>query len=220
MKILDIPRSGSYAGNTSSHNRAGQYVRNRRVPTNAPTARRTAIRSAMGASSSAWSSLTDSQRAAWIAAADAHPVTDRLGSSIKLTGHQLFVSCSTALLNAGGASPTVPPVSFDVYSLVGSTFTFGIVAGIALTLPATGTSADYLLVSFSRPLPAGRSFWNTFSQHVVDTGDVDSEAVTTAVYGAQYGTPLAGQRVFCKLTPVNQYGVTGVPVVLSAVVTA
>jgi hypothetical protein len=33
-----------------------------------------------------------------------------------------------------------------------------------------------------------------------------------ALYLAQFGPWIAGQRIFYKLTPVNQYGVAGTPV--------
>ena len=220
MKILDIPRSGSYHGITSSHNRAGQYVRNRRAPTQAPTARRTLIRSAFGAGSSGWSTITDAERAAWVAAADSHPITDRLGQAIKLTGHQLFVSINTQLTNCAASNVVVPPSDFSVFTLAGSTIVFGLVAGVTWTFPGLGASADFILESFSRPVPAGRSFWNTFSQLGSDSGDSTGGTATTAAYSAVFGTPAVGQKVFGKFTPVSSLGVTGVAVVVSAIVTA
>jgi hypothetical protein len=220
MKILDVPRSGSYAGVTSSHNRAGQYVRNRRTPTNSPTARRTAVRSAFGSASSGWSSLTAAEQNAWNAAAASHPITDALGQSITLTGHQLYVSVNTALLNAGGSSTSTAPSDFSVFSVSGSSGTFGLVAGIAITLPGLGAAADYVLVSFGKPTSAGRTFWKTFTQYSAEAGDSTAESVSTANYEALFGTPAVGQKVFCKLTPVSQYGVTGVPVTFAMTVAA
>jgi hypothetical protein len=40
-----------------------------------------------------------------------------------------------------------------------------------------------------------------------------------ALITAQFGALVAGQRLFVKLTPVNQYGVTGTPLVRIAQVT-
>jgi hypothetical protein len=218
MKILDIPRSGSYAGITSSHNRAGQYIRNRRTPTNTQTSRRTAIRSAFGAASSAWSALTVAEQAAWAAAAVSHPITDRLGQSITLTGSQLYVSVNTALQNAGASTTSTAPSDFSVFGVSGSTGSFSLTTGIALVPPGSGTSSDYLLVSFGVPTSAGRTFWKRFTQQQVTTGDSASVAVTTADYEAVFGTPVVGQKVFTKLTPVSQYGVTGTPAVFAMVV--
>jgi hypothetical protein len=220
MKILDVPRSGSIAGTTSSHNRAGQYVRNRRTPTNAPTARRTAIRSAMGAASSAWSSLTPTEQASWAAAAASHPITDALGQSITLTGHQFFVGVQTQFTNSGNSGAAALPADFSVFSVSGSTATFGVAAGLAGVLPAAGSADDFILVGLSKPLPGGRTFWKTFTQDHVLAGNAAALTMTTAAYAAKYGTPSAGQNVFLKFTPVNQYGVTGVAQVIKIRVTA
>ena len=220
MKILDIPRSGSYAGVVSSHNRAGQYVRNRRTTTNSPTARRTFIRGAVAAASSGFSSLTDAQRAAWTAAADSHPITDRLGSAIKLTGHQLYVSINTQRLNVGAGTSATPPSSFSVGSLGGTMGVFSLVSGLTLTIASTLTSADYQLIALSRPVPAGRSFWATYSQTDSQAGDAASYALATSAYSALFGTPAVGQKVFVRLTPVSTDGVKGVNTVFAIVVAA
>lgn len=220
MKILDIPRSGSIAGTTSSHNRSGQYVRNRRTPTNNPTPRRTLIRAAFGSASSSWSTLTAAEQNAWIAAADAHPVTDSLGQSIKLTGPNLYISLTTQLANCGEPANALPPSDFSVYTVSGTTGAFSIATGIALVLPGNGGANDFALIAFSKPVPAGRTFNATFSQNVVTDGSEGDVAVTTAAYAALFGTPLLGQKVFVKVTPVSQYGVTGVPVIFAMVVAA
>ena len=96
MKILTAPSSGSIAGTTYSHNRAGQYTRNRRSPVQpVGTGRRGVIRAAFGAASSAWGALTPIVQANWTAYANGHPYTDSLGQSIKLTGHQMYVAVNT-----------------------------------------------------------------------------------------------------------------------------
>jgi hypothetical protein len=220
MKILDIPRSGSYAGITSGHNRAGQYVRNRRAPTNSPTPRRTAQRGAMAGASSAFADLTATQQASWAAFADGHPVTDKLGQSIKLTGHQWYVSTGATLFQFGGDYPTDPPLTAAVFSASGATGTFTLVAGIHIDLSATGGADDILGVSLSTPLSSGRTFCNKFRQYVLQSGDSATFTLTTATYSAAFGTPVVGQKVFVKLTPYNQYGVKGVPVVLVLTVDA
>jgi len=220
MKILDIPRSGSVAGTTSSHNRAGQYVRNRRTPVNNPTPRRTAIRTAFGAASTQYSFLTPSEQASWTAAADAHPITDSLGQSIKLTGHQMYVSISTQMANVGEASSPSPPPSFAVFSLVGTTGSFGLVAGIQLVFSSSGAATDFILIAFSKPVPGGRTFWKTYSQYATKPGNSINYALSTALYSATFGSPVIGQKVFVRLTPVSQYGVSGVAQILQLVVAA
>ena len=158
--------------------------------------------------------------AAWAGAADAHPITDRLGQSIKLTGHQLYASVNSQLINCGQSTVAVPPSDWSVFSLAGSSLAFSVATGGVVTLPGLGDSADFVLEAFSRPVPAGRSSWSLFSQLAIAAGDSTSEAFTTADYAAVFGTPVVGQKIFMRLTPVSQYGLTGVISVVSCVVTS
>jgi hypothetical protein len=214
MKYLGSPSSGSQAGTTASHNRAGQYYRSRRTPVNPPgTGRRASIRSWFGAASSAWASLTFSQQAAWTAYGSAHPVTDALGQSIKLTGQQVFVSINTQLQNVGVAISSVPPISSSTTAPVASVTTFTHLGVMTITLSGTGAATDFILLAFSKPLSGGVSFNDTFWQQLHVPASSVGAATYGAAYVAQFGLPSAGSRVFYKFTPVNQYGVTGTPVI-------
>lgn len=217
MKFLDVPQSGSIAGTTHSHNRAGQYTRNRRAPVQPRTARQTTIRAQFGANSSAWAALTAATQAAWVAYADAFPITDSLGQSIKLTGHQMYVAINTNLVNAGLATNSAVPVSNSVFGPAPVTFTFSHTTGGSIAFTAGGAS-DKLLVAYSKPMSAGRSFNRTFSQASVAAGTGTPVTITAAAYAAIYGTAVAGQKIFARVTPVNQYGVNGAPVFVSAIV--
>lgn len=220
MKILDIPRSGSVGGTTSSHNRAGQYVRNRRAPVQpVGTGRRSFIRAAFGSQSSGYAALTAVQQAAWAAAAASHPVTDSLGQAIFLTGQQLFVSVNTALLNAGAAVVTAPPGTFAVFAMGAFTFTAVSAGAITVTLTGSGAAGDFALIAFSRPLSGGRFFTKTFWQATHQAGNSATPYVATTAYHNQFGIPPVGTRIFCKATPVSSLGVTGVPVIQFATVT-
>lgn len=219
MKFLGPPSSGSIAGTTSSHNRAGQYTRNRRSPVQpVGTGRRAFIRSAFGGASTAWAALTAANQAAWIAYAAGHPITDALGQSITLTGHQMFVAVATQLLNVGSALPTIPPVSSAVAAPICTAFTVTHLGVITVTLTASGGASDFILVSFSAPVSAGVTFMKTFWQQTHVAGNSTGGATYGTAYVAQFGTIPVGSKVFLKLTPVNQYGVTGTPIQLVAVV--
>jgi len=220
MKFLGPPSSGSIAGTTSSHNRAGQYTRNRRAPVQpVGTGRRAFIRAAFGASSSAYAALTASQQAAWASAADSHPITDALGQSIKLTAQQLYVAINTSLLNVSAAAVSAPPASFAVFSMGPFTFTAVSAGAITVTLAGAGAAADFALIAFSPVMSGGRAFNATYWQATHVAGNSIIAYVATVAYHAQFGIPPVGTRIFCKATPVNQYGVTGVPVVQFATVT-
>lgn len=219
MKFLGPPQSGSYAGMTSSHNRAGQYLRNRRSPVQpVGTGRRAFVRSAFAAASSAWSALAPAAQASWNAFAAAHPITDSLGQSITLTGHQMYVSVGTSLLNAGSTLPTVVPASTAVAAPVLVTFTVTHLGVITITLTASGTASDFILISFSAPQSPGVTFCKTFWQQTHVPGNSVGGATYGTAYVAQFGTIPVGTKVFLKLSPVNQYGVTGTPLETVAVV--
>lgn len=212
MKILDIPRSGSYAGVTSSHNRAGQYVRNRRSPVQPiGTGRRGIIKSIFSQAAKYYASLTFAQQAAWVAYANAYPITDALGQSITLTGQQMCAKINASLLNAGGAVNPVPPISNAVTAPVFTVFTITHLGVLTLTLAGTAPAADHILIAFSAPVSSGTLFMRTFWQQLVVIGSSVGAATYGTAYVAQFGNPTVGQRVFVKLTPVNQYGVTGTP---------
>lgn len=219
MKFLGPPSSGSIAGTTSSHNRAGQYTRNRRSPVQpVGTGRRAFVRAAFGASSSAWSALSAAAQASWNNFAASHPVTDALGQAVTLTGHQMFVGVATNLQNCGQAIPTVVPVSTATVAPAFSVFTVTHLGVITLTLTPSGGASDFVLIAFSAPQSAGVTFCKTFWQQLHVPGNSVGAATYGTAYVVQFGTIPAGTKVFLRLTPVNQYGFSGTPLIASAVV--
>jgi hypothetical protein len=219
MKQLIPPSSGSIQGITHSHNRAGQYIRSRRTPVNSPgTGRKAAIRTAFGAAAKGYAALSASNQAAWTAYAAMYPVTDSLGQTVVLTGQQMFVAIGTQLLNVGGTLPTATPVSNAVASAGVATLTAVHSGAITLTPAGLGVMADYQIYSFSAPQSSGVSFCKTFWQAGHVAGNSVTAIVATTVYTAQFGAISAGQRIFFKITPVNQYGVTGTPYISFATV--
>jgi hypothetical protein len=222
MKYLGPPQSGSQAGTTASHNRAGQYYRNRRSPVQpVGTGRRAFIRSTFGNMSKAWSAISPAQQAAWSAYAESYPRTDSLGQSIKLTGQQMFVACNTSLMNAGLSQLNDPPVSNAVTPVGIITFsaTNTGTPALNLTLDGAGAATDKITISFARQVSSGVSFVKTFWQ--ADVADANDDTPITgllALYTAQFGALVSGKKLFLRLAPVNQYGVTGTPTITSVVV--
>lgn len=220
MKYLGNPQSGSLANQTASHNRAGQYLRNRRTPVNVVgTGRRAFIRSAFAAASSAWGALTAVQQNAWIAYANEYPVTDALGQSITLTGHQAFVGIYTQCVNCGLALPTLPPATNAVYTPTILTFPPNETTTPAFTITFTaGPAGSILLEAFSQQYGAGVNFNGTWWQLVASVAtNVSTNAL--AGYTAHFGTLQTGKKIFGKFTPVNASGVTGIPVIVQAIIT-
>jgi len=220
MKYLGPPQSGSLAGTTASHNRAGQYLRNRRTPVNpAGTGRKGVIKSAFGSASSQYAKLTSAQQAAWAAYATGYPITDSLGQSITLTGQQMYVSINTALQNVGQAQVAAPPSSNATTAVVIDAFIATHPGTLSITLAGTGAATDFVTISLSRPLSGGVNANTTWWQQTVVAANLATAIPLGTAYVAQFGDFVAGQRIFVKLTPVNQYGVTGTPTIAKVQVT-
>jgi len=219
MKFLDVPQSGSFAGFTHSHNRAGQYRRNRRAPVQPlGTGRRAFIRAALTSASQGWSGLTDLQRASWSSFADDHPLTDGLGQSFKLMGQQMYVRVGVNLLNSSASLPTDPPSDLDAGTLSGVVLTA--TAGTpALSLAyAVSPTTGKLLFAWSPPMSAGRSFNGRWWQSDALAASTASPLDALSKYTSEFGTLIAGQKLFCKVTPVSADGWAGVSTVVSAVI--
>lgn len=128
----------------------------------------------------------------------------------------MFVACATSLLNCGSALPTVAPLSATVFGAGAPTFTVVSAGAITLTPTGLGGAADFLLYAFAAFVSAGVGFVKTFWQAGHVAGSSTTPIVATTAYHNQFGTPPVGARVFCKVTPVNQYGVTGTPSIFFA----
>ena len=224
MKILDIPRSGSYAGITSSHNRAGQYVRNRRAPTQPiGTGRRAFVRAAFGSASSGYAGLTAAQQDAWTSFAASHPITDALGQSITLTGHQMYVALYVNAKNVLGAPSATPPTVLSNDSILPCVLTASIASGLSLAHTA-GDGTGWVAYAYCRPLSSARRFIKTFWQPAgalgYDADDTTPFILTTTNYAAQFGTPVVGQRIFCRVTHyTSSFWITEVTIVSALVTT-
>lgn len=214
MKYLGAPQSGSQANTTASHNRAGQYYRNRRTPTQpVGTGRRAIVRSNFSSASGFYSTLTAMQQAAWSAYAAMYPIRDALGQSIVLTGHQMCLAVNANLLNAGFPMNPLPPVNqvLDVITDVALEVSLASAWSFAVTPAPSGTNV-YLL-AFSAPQSSGTSFCKVFWQMEAAASADFPLASFKSSYEAQFGVPAVGNRIFYKVTPVNQYGVAGAPTI-------
>lgn len=103
--------SGRIAGTVHARNKGGSYVRRFSVPVNPSTSFQQNIRNCLSTISSAWRNLTAPDQSAWVSWAESHPVIDRLGAAIKLSGQQAFVATNrNGFSNGDGAIAfTTPP---------------------------------------------------------------------------------------------------------------
>lgn len=100
--------SGSVGGVTAGHNKGGQYLRNRSIPTNPNTARQQLVRSCLAECSQSWKLLTAAQRGRWEQYATATPLVNRLGESVTVSGFNMYVRTNTFLKSI---RPVTAPVT-------------------------------------------------------------------------------------------------------------
>ena len=217
MKILDIPRSGSYQGITSSRNRYGQYVRTRAIPVNPNSSFQGTVRARLAANAADWRELTDQQREGWASLGEMMTRSDSLGQSYTPSGFQAFVSVNNNLLAAGEAVLTDAPALTTPTGLVSVTITLTAAAfSIAYTATPLGAS-ERLFVYASPQRSDGRSFEGDRRLIQVGAAAGASPLAVLAAYEARLGDLVVGNKVFVTLR-VHKGGFQSGPFVTSAVV--
>jgi hypothetical protein len=217
MKILDVPRSGSYQGITSSRNRFGQYVRTRATPVNPSTSFQDAVRARLAAAATAWRNLTALQREGWASLGEFMERTDSLGQAYFLTGFQAFVSVRSNLAAAGDAALADAPLYAPPDAMTSLTPTISAAAFSVAFAPTPLGAGEKLFLSASPPRSAGRAFEGDVRLIQVSAAAAASPFVVTTAYTARFGTPVVGQRIFV-VGQRYKGGFLSTPVLTSAIV--
>lgn len=217
MKILDVPQSGSLAGQTSSRNRFGQYRRSRAIPVNPNTLNQGTVRGRLGVNAAAWRALTAAQRAGWGDLGAGMVRVDSLGQSQTLTGFAAYCSVNNNNLAAGNAVVSDAPGMTSPSGLLTAVVTLTS-ASFSVAYTATPLAAGARLFMYASPQrSAGRNFESDFRLVHVSAAAAASPANVLANYTSRFGAPITGQRIFMKFR-VYQGGFLSGPLTLSQVV--
>src|SRR5882724_850605 len=217
MKFLDIPRSGSYQGVTSSRNRFGQYLRTRATPVNPNTTAQSAVRARMSNNAAAWRGLTDVQREGWGSLGLSMTRTDSLGQTYNLTGFDAYCSVNNNNLAAGNSVVSAAPAIVDPGTLLTATVTLTN-AAFSIAYTATPLAAGVRLFVFASPQrSAGRFFEADYRLISVTAAAAASPANIFTAYSARLGTPVTGNKVFLSLA-LYQTGFQGPPLLAAQAV--
>lgn len=158
--VTDI--RGSIAGNTFSRSKAGNYIRSRKKPVNPRSNLQGSRRAAASQLSREWGkTLTEAQRAAWRAYADATNWTNKLGQSITIPGLSAFLRTGAMLLLVDEVYQPAAPTEAGSAGAVDFTFTATEDdQKIVITEPGPpwgkDTNDDYVLFFQGLTAPAGR----------------------------------------------------------------
>lgn len=217
MKFLDVPRSGSYQGITSSRNRFGQYVRTRATPVQPRTPAQLNQRARMVTNAAAWRALTDPQRAGWTDLGLSITRSDSLGSSYNFNGFMAYCSINNNKLDAGDAAVSDAPAIVTPADLLTVTLTLT-AASFSIAYTATPLAAANRLFIFVSPQQsAGRKFNGDYRLLTVTAAAAASPAVVLTAYTAKFGVPVVGNRIFLSLQ-TYQGGFKGSPFNVSQLV--
>ena len=196
MKILDVPQSGSIAGQTSSRNRFGQYRRTRAIPVNPASTNQGTVRNRLSVNSAAWRALTDIQRAGWMDLGTSMTRTDSLGQSYSLTGFQAYGSVNNNNSAAGNALVSAAPALTTPSGLTTVVITLT-AAALSIAYTSTPLAAGVRLFTYvSLQRSAGRNYEGDMRLLAVSAAAAASPANLFAAYQARFGTPIVGNRIF------------------------
>jgi hypothetical protein len=218
MKILDVPRSGSYQGITSSRNRFGQYVRTRATPVNPATTFQQAVRARLTAAAQDWRALTATQREGWSSLGEFIERTDSLGQAYFLTGFQAFVLVRNNLAAAGDAALTDAPAYAPPDPLLSVTPTISAASVSIAYTPTPLGAGERAFISMSPPRSAGRAFEGDVRLISVTAAAAASPASILAAYQGRFGTPVTGERIFVVIQRYKG-GFLSTPLITSTIVT-
>jgi hypothetical protein len=208
---------GKDNGNVYSKNRFGPYIRTKVTPVNRRTTFQTAVRATFTVLARLWgSTLTDAQRAAWIAYAAATPFRNIFGLSRALSGHQYFLKLNAALGNIGAAFVLDPPTSNANGDLGVLTLAMAVAAGGSMTLATNESSVPVgaLVVVYATPqLSPGINFVKSQLRYIGNFASGGTPYDLKADWVAKYGTfpTVAGKKVFVAAQLITTAGQLSTP---------
>lgn len=198
MKILDVPQSGSLAGQTSSRNRFGQYRRTRAIPVNPDSSFQGTVRNRLAVNSAAWRDLTAAQRSGWADLGNSMVRTDSLGQTVNLTGFQAYCSVNGNNLAAGNAAVSDAPALVTPSGLLTAVITLTAAAMSIAYTPTPLPAGQRLFTRVSLQRSSGRSYESDFRLLAVSAAAAASPANVYAAYVARFGVPVVGNRIFFR----------------------
>lgn len=200
--------SGSLSSMTFSHNRGGQYIRQRAVPTNPNSTYQQVVRSLVSSLSGLWSSgISATDRDAWDVYAAQVPIADALGEPRNVGGLGMYIRGNVGRLQSGVAGLTRVDPGPTVYNLGEySAPVIGTINAISGLMSLAFTNTDEwanedgsaMLVYASRPQNPGINFFKGPYRYA---GAIEGDGTTPPTSPASITLPFAvtaGSKVFVR----------------------
>lgn len=199
MKILDVPQSGSIAGQTSSRNPFGQYRRTRAIPVNPGSTAQAAARARLATNAVGWRSLTQPQREGWAALGSEMTRTDSLGQVYTLSGFLAYLSVNGNRLAAGDAAVSDAPALSTPDPLTSLTLDLEDTALEVAFTPTPLGAGERAFIFMSPQRSVGRQYESDFRLISVTAAAGTSPQDPLAAYTARFGAPVVGNRIFVQV---------------------
>jgi hypothetical protein len=191
-----------------------------RARKSAPTPDQRRARTEMCMLAAAWNVLTDEQREAWEVEARTSRRGSRAARLRRRSGRRLFFKANFHRFALGQDLLTNPPESESICPTPSARLVITSHAGrIVLKLHIVFGQAVGVMVSASRPLNAGVMVCRRFARIGLLSASKAGMSDITQQYGAKFGMPAVGKKVFIRLQQMKDY-LESVVYVTSAIVPA
>ena len=138
---------GKLGGHVFTKAKSGATIRTKVTPLNPKTSAQSEARSALGANSQAWRTLSETQRLAWNSAAQEVSKTNAFGDTYFPSGKNYFTAVNNNLRNVGSQILVDPPALVQMPGLTSVEVDFDLVAEQLDIVPNfVGDEAGIILV--------------------------------------------------------------------------
>lgn len=211
---------GKIGGQVASKNRSGAYMRNKVTPSNPNTTAQIAVRNMLSTVSSAWSGLTDVQRAGWDGAVKDWSGTNIFGDGVQPTGKNLFTKLNINLMNIGGNMIADVPVKGSVPALDIVSCEYDISSSEITVLNTQAVTGYVYLISATAPQSAGTSFFKGKFRNIYSSpAPQNFSTVVWNAYVSKFGELTTGANVQFEVKLVDvATGQVGLPVTIPVTV--
>ena len=202
---------GKLGGHVFTKAKSGATIRTKVTPLNPKTSAQSEARSALGANSQAWRTLTETQRLAWNSAAQEISKTNAFGDNYFPSGKNYFTAVNNNIRNVGGGVLVNPPALVEMPGLTSVGVDFDLLAEqIDIAPNYIGSDLNIVLVCNATSGQSAGRYNFSGKYRKFDGFALAGTPSNTALYDAyisKFGVPSEGQKVSFEFYLVN--GVTG-----------
>lgn len=190
---------GKLGGHVFTKAKSGATIRTKVSPLNPKTSAQSEARSALGANSQAWRTLSETQRLAWNSAAQEVSKTNAFGDTYFPSGKNYFTAVNNNLRNVGSQILVDPPALVQMPGLTSVQVDLDLLAEQLDIAPSyVGDEADIMLVcNATSGQSAGRynfsGKYRKFNGYAL--AGLPQDTVVYDDYVSKFGVPSPGQKV-------------------------